>query len=100
MNDNAKWLSALDELEALLHARARTPPGDTARYQQLRSELIGNTELRPKLPKFLRECSNLQAVWIDYLSKEDKYKDRDALVSTGLKDARKFFGGVGRRRRR
>ena len=45
-------------------------------YRQLRSELLNDPSLSPKLPRFVRTCSDLKQFWVFIKEKSSSYQGR------------------------
>jgi hypothetical protein len=56
-------LEQVRSLENILVAACEGPTSYNGLYQQLRSELMSDTALRPLLPQFVRTCRDLSHFW-------------------------------------
>jgi hypothetical protein len=84
MITHSELLEQVERIKMMLVSRATGGRADDREYRQLRTDLINITSLKPKLPAFLKTCSNLDEFWGYIKEKSDTYQGRRDAIRDGF----------------
>jgi hypothetical protein len=71
-------------MQNLLTAHATGLSADSATYEVLRREFMGNETLKPLLPDFVRTCRSLDIFWPYIKGKAGTYAERRHIIGTAF----------------
>ncbi len=72
-------------LEGILMARATTAKTDDGRaYEHLRREFMGDDQLRPLLPDYVRTCRTLDTFWPYISGQSGRWAERRSFINTSF----------------
>ena len=74
--NNSDLFEKVESLQNLLISRATGGEAHEAQYKMLRSELINDSRLKDKLPRFIRTCFDLNQFWNFIKHEFSRYRER------------------------
>ena len=98
LSEEAASVSIAERVESMQHmlvARSRGIMQPELPYQQIRRELMENSDVRERLPSFVRTCGSLAQFWPFIQKKFSTYADRQEFIWQAFRPLLDYLEGIG-----